>query len=224
MNTTLHSTPARDRRDLHLREGDVIFSRIPNPLYRHVAAATGSTTSHVGILFRNPNGDWVVAESGVPLVRYVSLDNFIARSEDGWHVVRRLRMPPEPCHVQALRAECDRHMGTLYHTGFRYESRRMFCSKFVHEVFRCALGVEIGELQTFAQLLDQRPKTALTFWRFWFFGRIPWARVTVTPASQFESPRLETVWESRASAQHARPDRASRRRGFGTFLRDTAAA
>ena len=224
MHTTQPGTLDRAQRDFHLREGDVIFSRIPNPLYHHVAAATGSTTSHVGILFRNPGGEWIVAESGVPLVRYVSLDNFIARSEDGWHVVRRLRLPPEPHQVHVLRAECDRHMGTLYHTGFRYESRRMFCSKFVHTVFRNALGVDIGELQTFAQLLDQRPKTALTFWRFWFFGRIPWSRLTVTPASQFESPQLETVWVPHSPAGQAAPTRYRTQRIPPGFFRQTASA
>src|SRR5262245_21169874 len=153
-----------DARDLQLCEGDVIFSCIPNPLYRHIAEATGSLTSHVGILFRDSGGNWVVAESVVPFVRYAALDDFVARSHDGWHVVRRLHLAPEPRHVLALRRECDKHMGRLYHSGFRYESRRMFCSKFVYEVFRNALGVEVGTLETFAQLLSRRPATALTFW------------------------------------------------------------
>lgn len=194
----MHRHPASliapDQRDRYLREGDIIFSAIPNPLYRRIAEATGSPTSHVGILFRNPDGRWVVAESGVPCVRYVSLDNFVARSHRGWHVVRRLRLAPEDRHIRALRSECDRHLGKLYHTGFRYESKRMFCSKFVYEAYRNAMGVEIGTLETFAELLSRRPATALNFWRLWFFGRIPWARLTVTPASQLESPLLETVW------------------------------
>lgn len=195
-----HSCNAIDaaRPDCQWREGDIIFSRIPNPLYRHVAAATGSATSHVGILFRDPDGRWIVAESGVPFVRYTSAESFIGRSQQGWHVVRRLRIAPESHHLRAMRIECDRHMGKLYHTGFRYQSKRMFCSKFVYDVFRNTLGVEIGSLETFEQLLARRPSTALTFWRFWFFGRIPWQRLTVTPASQLESPLLETVWESHA--------------------------
>lgn len=191
------------QRDHVVREGDVIFSRIPNALYRRICAATGSPTSHVGILFRNPNGEWVVAESKVPCVRYSSLDNFLRRSANGWHVVRRLKRPLTPNDVASLRRECDGHIGTLYHTGFRYESARMFCSKFVHEVFRNALNARVGQLETFAQLLQRHPGTALSFWRWWFFGRIPWNRITVTPASQLEDPALVTIWESHAATtQH----------------------
>lgn len=179
-----------------LREGDLIFSRIPNPVYRRIAEATGSETSHVGILFKGHDGRWQVAESKVPCVRYSTLENFIGRSADGWHVVRRLRRPLTPDDITALRLECDKRMGTLYHTGFRYAAKRTFCSKFAHEVFRNALGVNVGKLQTFAQLLQQRPGTALAFWKIWFFGRIPWSRITVTPASQLEDSGLRTIWES----------------------------
>jgi hypothetical protein len=85
-------------------------------------------------------------------------------------------------------------MGRWYHLGFNYDSRRMFCSKFVHEVFREALGVEIGTVQTFGELLECKPDQALGFWKLWFFGRIPWTRRTVTPASQLASPLLQAVF------------------------------
>ena len=179
-----------------LQEGDIIFSRIPNALYRRICAATGSPTSHVGIVFKDGQGSWCVAESKVPVVRYSTLENFIDRSAGRWHVVRRLQRPLDADAIAALRHECDKRIDTLYHTGFRYESRRMFCSKFVFDVFRAALGVEIGHLETFAELLQRQPGTALTFWKVWFFGRIPWQRVTVTPASQLADVRLRTVFES----------------------------
>lgn len=196
---------SQTQRDHVLREGDIIFSRIPNALYRRICAATNSPTSHVGILFRDSTGDWIVAESKVPCVRFSSLDNFLDRSANGWHTVRRLKRVLAPADVAALRRECENHMGTLYHTGFRYESRRMFCSKFVHEVFRSALNIPVGRLETFADLLHRQPGTALNFWRWWFFGHIPWQRLTVTPASQLEDPGLETIWESHPACLRANP-------------------
>lgn len=192
------------QRDHLLRDGDVIFSSIPNPLYQRIADATGSTASHVGILFRREDGSWWVAESKVPCVRYSTLDNFIGRSISEWHVVRRLHQPLTPVQAAALRQECDKRMGLLYHTGFRYESKRMFCSKFVHEVFRDALGVEVGRVETFGELLQRHPATSLRFWKIWFFGRIPWNRLTVTPASQLESSALTTVFESHPDAHPLR--------------------
>lgn len=179
-----------------LRSGDIIFIAIPNPLFSHVSAATGCPATHVGIVFNDPAKGWVVAESAVPLSKITPLDKFIARSADGWCVIRRLKLGLTDAQVRALRTECDARMGVLYHPGFRYESDRLFCSKFVYDVYESALGIHVGELETFSELLHRRPESSLTFWKVWFFGRIPWNRITVTPASQFESARLKTVWQS----------------------------
>ena len=95
--------------------------------------------------------------------------------------------------VRALRQACDRELGKYYHQGFRYDSPRQFCSKFVYDAFRTALGVEVGEIETFADILARNPTGSKAFWRLWFFGFIPWRRTTITPASLLRSEALETV-------------------------------
>lgn len=179
-----------------LQAGDILFTSIPNFLYRRVAQATGSLASHVGIAFHDPDAGWLVAESAVPIVKYTPLADFIARSDRGWLVVRRLRGGLSAAQVEALRRECDAHMGKLYHLGFHFFSSRQFCSKFVYEAYLAAVGIEIGTLESFRTLLNYQPGTPLTFWRLWFLGRIPWSRFTVTPASQISSDKLETIWET----------------------------
>ena len=181
---------------LPLKSGDIVFVATPNPLYRRVARATGSRASHVGIVFEDPQAGWVVAESAVPVCRYRLLNKFLGRSDDDWFVVRRLKRELTAVEVAALRAACDARMGRWYHLGFKYESKRMFCSKFVHEVYQQALGIDIGEVETFSELLRRNPQESLGFWKLWFFGFIPWQRKTVTPASQMQSERLKTVWHS----------------------------
>lgn len=178
-----------------LREGDIIFTASPFFLYRRVAQATGCPASHVGILFRDAQGRWQVAESRVPLAQYTPLNRFLRRS-DGWFSVRRLKSGVNAAAAQRLRSACEAQMGGVYHPGFDYDSRRTYCSKFVHRAFREALGVGIGDLESFESLLRRRPGTPLKFWKAWFFGRIPWARRTVTPASQYASPILETVMQA----------------------------
>lgn len=180
----------------NLQEGDIIFIAIPNPLYHRVAQGTGSKASHVGIVLKNRQGDWVVAESAVPLSRYSSLKAFIRRSDNGWYCIRRLREGFLASQLARLKSECDKRMGILYHPGFKFDSKRLFCSKFVYEVFLDTFEVEVGRLETLRALLDWQPDTPLWFWRLWYFGRIPWSRCTVTPASQMESELLETVYES----------------------------
>ena len=181
---------------LPLLSGDIIFIAVGNRLFNKVSDATNCPANHVGIVFNDPERGWLVAESAVPLSRYTTLDKVIARSSGGWCEIRRLKTGLTEAQAKVLRAECDARMGIVYHTGFRYESPRMFCSKFVYDVYRSALGVEIGELETFSHLLDRNPEAGLAFWRVWFFGCIPWSRITVTPASQFESNILETTWQA----------------------------
>lgn len=184
-----------------LEPGDVVFTSIANFLYRRVARATGSRTSHVGIVFSDPDNGWLVAESAVPTVRYSLLADFISRSDKGWLVVRRMRGGLSAKQVALLRQECDRHMGKLYHLGFHYASSRQFCSKFVYQTYLAALGAEIGELESFRTLFDSLPDTPLLFWRLWFLGKIPWERLTVTPASQLRSHKLQTVYQSPRSSR-----------------------
>ena len=179
--------------EIPVRSGDIIFIAIPNCLFNKVSKVTQCPANHVGIIFDDPDRGWVVAESAVPLSRYTSLEKFIARSDNGWFTIRRLKTGLTESQAEQLRAQCNARMGIVYHTGFRYESHRMFCSKFVYDVYLGAVGVKIGELETFSHLLDRNPEAGLTFWRVWFFGRIPWSRLTITPASQFESSLLETV-------------------------------
>lgn len=90
-----------------LKPGDILFTSIPNFLYRRVARTTGSLTSHVGIAFYDQNTGWLVAESAVPTVRYVTLANFISRSDNGWLVVRRMGNGLSSNEIESLRRECD---------------------------------------------------------------------------------------------------------------------
>lgn len=178
-----------------LQVGDLVFIRVANFLYRRVADATGSWTSHVGMIDHREGDDWIVAESAVPWSRYCTLTRFLQRSEGGRYAVMRLRSPIDSAGQHRLQQEAARRMGKLYHLGFDLDSRRQFCSKFVYEVYRDALGVEVGTVLTFAELLQRNPTSPLTFWKFWFLSRIPWTRRTITPRSQLECDLLVPIHE-----------------------------
>jgi len=179
-----------------LQTGDIIFIRVANFLYRRVADATASWTSHVGMIHRREGTEWLVAESAVPRSRFCPLSRFIDRSEAGRCAILRLKSPPDALAQRRLQLEAERRMGQWYHLGFNLDSRRQFCSKFVYEVYRDALGVNIGTIESFRELLQRNPTSPLTFWKVWFLGRIPWERRTITPGSQYQSDLLETVCEN----------------------------
>lgn len=179
-----------------LQIGDVVFIRVANFLYRRVAAATGSWTSHVGMIHRREGADWLVAESAVFWSRYCPLGRFLRRSEGGRCAVMRLKTPLDEPAQKRLQVEAGRRMGQRYHFGFDLDSRHQFCSKFVYEVYRDALGVSIGTIESFRDLLQRNPTSPLTFWKLWFLGRIPWERRTITPGSQYQCDLLEPVYEN----------------------------
>ncbi len=84
-------------------------------------------------------------------------------------------------------------LNKFYHTGFKYESSRQFCSKFVFDIYKEALCIPVGDIETFEELLHSNPDAKLAFWKFWFLGSIPWDRKTVTPASLWQHPNLELI-------------------------------
>ena len=184
-----------------LQDGDVIFIRISNFLYRRVADTSNSWESHVGLTFSNADGSWSVAESTIPVSTFTSLEKFVGRSENGRFLVRRCRAPLTVEDRARLRKAAESRMDTLYHLGFKYDSPRQYCSKFVYDVYLEATGREIGHIETFRQLLAEHPTAPTNFWRLWFFGFIPWDRRCVTTTSQLQDERFETVVDTEKPEQ-----------------------
>ncbi|WP_080433726.1 YebB family permuted papain-like enzyme [Burkholderia ubonensis] len=170
--------------------GDLVFIRVPVRLFREVADATGTWTNHVGIVIDTSGAEPVVAESTFPWAKLTPLTRFVQRSEGGRLALARLATPPTADEQRRMQAAAERRIGTLYDTGFNLRSRRQFCSRYVREVLGDATGIEVGDVETFSTLLARRPGAKLGFWRLWYFGRIPWARETVTPASLLRCGRL----------------------------------
>ena len=182
-----------------LQVGDVVFIRIPARPFREVADATGSWTNHVGIVTDVSGGEPQVAESRFPWSGSTTLSRFAARSDGGRLAVARLSPPPTPAEQARIQAAAAHREGVLYDTGFDLHSKRQFCSRFVREVLVEATGRAVGDVETFATLLARQPDAHLGFWRAWYFGRIPWQRETVTPASVLRSPELALVFDGIAA-------------------------
>ncbi|SDI65004.1 Permuted papain-like amidase enzyme, YaeF/YiiX, C92 family [Paraburkholderia phenazinium] len=179
--------------------GDIVCIHVTAKPFREVAAATGSWINHVGIVVDTAGDQPLIAESTFPCSRLTSLSRFIARSKRGRVAVARLSKPLTSSEEQHVRAAAGRRMGVFYDTGFNLHSLRQFCSRYVREVIEEATGVRIGDIETFAALYSRRPQAELRFWRFWYFGHIPWKRQTVTPASLLRSPHLRCVFDGVAT-------------------------
>ena len=177
----------------HLGEGDLVFLDIDNKIFENVAVATQTWTSHVGIAVYNEG--WYVVESAVLFSRETSLCEYLSRTEDERVEVRRLRKTLTQSQIEAVKEELASQMGIMYDTGFDYDANGLFCSKLVYDTFKNVLGIEVGEIKTFRQILGENPNGSLTFWKLWFLGFIPWERRTVTPKDQLVDPEFFTVFQ-----------------------------
>lgn len=188
-----------------LNVGDLVFIRVRAKPFREVAAATGSWTNHVGIVVDTHGDEPLIGESTFPFSRFTPLSRFVARSEYQRIAAGRLSRALTHAEQNQVRVAARRRTGIFYDTGFNLFSRRQFCSRYVREVLGEATGVEVGEVQSFGDLYGQymhnapRSGAPLNFWKLWFFGRIPWKRKTVTPASLLCSPHVHLFFDSALS-------------------------
>jgi hypothetical protein len=184
----------------NLREGDLIFLELSSPIFERVARASGGWASHVGIVLHDAKeGKLAVAESTIPEVKWTNLCKYIHHGKDSHFVVRRFKGSLKSEDIFEMRSKVEQWMGSLYHLGFKYDSRRQFCSKFVSQLYQHSIGLEVGRFETFRELLENIKGTKyeqgdMAFWRSWFLGKIPYKRRTVTPVSQVEDKRFFDIF------------------------------
>ncbi len=177
--------------------GDIVFTCIGTVLFGQISTASLCWSNHVGIIIGHNGEDYLVAESRVPLSTITTLSRFIQRSAEQRYAVRRLQGGLSDEQKRLVVEHVPARLHKLYHTGFNYDSPRQFCSKFVFDIYKEALCIPVGEIETFGKLLHSNPDAKLTFWKFWFLGTIPWERKTVTPASLWHHPNLDLIYDSR---------------------------
>lgn len=179
-------------------QGDLIFLDIPHFLFREVAKSTNTWASHVGVVFKDRYGRWIVSESTIPVSRNTPLCKFLRRSAPYKFEIRRFKKPLTESQIARMKAKAQSMLGEFYTFSFDFNSNLLFCSKFVYLVYQ-SVGVNVGQIETFRQLLHDNPSVSTTFWRFWYWGRIPWNRETITPASELNDPQFSTILRARSA-------------------------
>ena len=188
---------------VELAVGDVVFIRIRAKPFHAIATVTRSWTNHVAVVLDVEGKEPLIGESRFPFSGTTTLSRFLARSEGGRYALARLHHPLTVEQQVRLKTAAQRRHGIHYDTGFDLHSSGLFCSRYVSEVLADATGIQVGEVQTFADLLVQQPDANLAFWKLWYFGRIPWTRETVSPASLLRSPKLQLLHDSAMAVQPA---------------------
>jgi hypothetical protein len=188
--------------DLHV--GDLIFARIDNFLYRRVARVSGGWTSHVGIVLKDDDGRWVVFQSRPVYSQKTPFCAFVKHYSKTRIAIARYKQPGEffPDEQRRLLAAAKKRLHVRYDLHFNLEARKTtFCSKFVDEIYFEALGIHIGKVEDFGDLLknvENSPylKGDMKFWNRWFWGKIPWDQKTLTPNTQLNDPNFHVWFDS----------------------------
>ena len=146
-----------------IQEGDLIFYKGLSSQVPAINEASGSSWSHVGVLFKDEKGDWVVWEAVQP-VGVNPLESFVSRArqskdrKDPLVAVYRLnrdklKMSEEDFHqcLDKVKKRLKPHLGKDYNGRFLWNTTSLYCSQFVWEGFQ-ACGINIGTLENTSDL------------------------------------------------------------------------
>ena len=183
-----------------VQPGDLVFVEIDNFVLRRVARATGGWANHVGIVLDRSAQGWTVAESKVPLSQTGSLCDLLERTRAPVAIRRHNRIWAAN-DMNDIKREVRARLGIAYDMKFNFDSKKQYCSKFVYEIFKAALDLELGKIETLGDIMDNMKdlptyEEDLAFWEFYYGGEIPRNQRIVTPESQYRDANLRTIFDN----------------------------
>lgn len=191
--TTVSATPRQEQLSAILQSGDIIFQTSNSRQSKAIQLATHSPYSHVGIIYQKEGSFWVY--EAIEPVQLTPLKTWIKRGQKEQYVVKRLRNADQILDEQALHSMKTigkQYMGKHYDFYFEWSDDRIYCSELVWKIYKKAIGVELGQLQTLESfdLTDDEVQRKL---QERYKGAIPLDEKVISPAAIFESELLITV-------------------------------
>jgi len=186
------------------RKGDILFQDLDcGPLCEAIEKVTtgyrGAHLSHVGILDRSRQGEWVVLEAISPRVKATPLDTFLARSLDEQGrpkvLAGRMEKPYRKLIPEALR-QVRELMGQPYDAVYQLEDGRYYCSELLYEAFKAANDQE--PLFYLAPMTFKDPMAGHIFpaWKEYFRNMnepVPEGKPGLNPGGMSQSEKLTII-------------------------------
>ena len=176
--------------------GDIIFQTSESNQSKAIQIATKSRYSHMGIIYLQDN-EYYVFEAVQP-VKLTLLTDWIKRGENEHYVVKRLKNSKEVLTSEKLsdmKVIGNRFLGKDYDLYFEWSDERIYCSELVWKIYKEALGIEIGELETL-QDFDLTNDAVTEKLRERYGNNIPKNELVISPASMFKSEKLQTIYQN----------------------------
>ncbi len=176
--------------------GDIIFQTSESNQSKAIQIATKSRYSHMGIIYLQDN-EYYVFEAVQP-VKLTLLTDWIKRGENEHYVVKRLKNSKEVLTSKKLsdmKVIGNRFLGKNYDLYFEWSDERIYCSELVWKIYKEALGIEVGELETL-QDFDLTNEVVTEKLRERYGNNIPNNELVISPASMFKSKKLQTIYQN----------------------------
>tara|TARA_B110000495_G_C22874008_1_gene509710 strand:+ start:120 stop:740 length:621 start_codon:yes stop_codon:yes gene_type:complete len=176
--------------------GDIIFQTSESNQSKAIQIATKSRYSHMGIIYLQDN-EYYVFEAVQP-VKLTLLTDWIKRGENEHYVVKRLKNSKEVFTSEKLsdmKVIGNRFLGKNYDLYFEWSDERIYCSELVWKIYKEALGIEVGELETL-QDFDLTNEAVTEKLRERYGNNIPKNELVISPASMFKSEKLQTIYQN----------------------------
>jgi len=177
------------------QNGDIIFQTSKSAQSVAIQRATKSKYSHMGIVYTK-NGQTLVFEAIEP-VKSTPFGDWAARGEGRHYVVKRIsnaRKKLTPEAFERMLAVGKTFEGKHYDLYLEWSDDRIYCSELVWKIYKRALNLEVGKLQTMGEfdLSDPLVKAKV---RERFGPSVPKNETVISPAAIFASDLLVTVYK-----------------------------
>ena len=179
-----------------LRVGDIIFQRSQTGQSALLELVTQSPYTHMGVLDRRENGEWIVLEAWIT-VQHTPLAEFKARGRNKELLVMRLRDPrplEDPQRLARFLELGEALLGRPYDFRFEWDDQAQYCSELVWKLYKQAFDLELTPLVPAKSMQLDHPLVQRAIGRR-FGPEHPFnpEEPVVAPSHILDSPLLERV-------------------------------
>ncbi len=149
---SLFQSCSNDNFERKLKSGDIIFQTSKSQQSKAIQLATHSKYSHVGIVY--VEDDNILVYEAVQPVKLTPLHEWIKRGENKHFVVKRIKESNKlltNSNLMKMKSVGEKFIGKNYDIYFEWSNDKIYCSELVWKIYKEAIGVEIGKLQTLSE-------------------------------------------------------------------------
>ncbi|MFC1504752.1 YiiX family permuted papain-like enzyme [Spirochaetota bacterium] len=176
-----------------LKNADIIFQSSNSGQARAIAEATGSTYTHMGLIYNTEEGRFVL--EAVQPVSVTRFEDWVQRGDNSHYVVKRLKKYKKYYiseNFDKLKEYSKGMVGRDYDLYFEWSDEKLYCSELVYKIYANVFQIELCAKKKLKDFdLDGEAVKELMKKRYG--ENVPYDETVVSPVDIFNSKLLYTV-------------------------------